>query len=329
MTDTMRALIAGRGPDWVLDDVPVPRPGPGQVLVRVRAAAVNNADLPLLAAADPTAGGHGDEFVAGYEYAGEVAAVGAGAGHWRVGDPVMGSIPSSFAEFVVADHRFVVPRPAGLAPHEAVALPTGLLTEHGALTVAGFRPGQSVLVTGASTGIGLVGVQVAKALGASRVIGTTRSPDKRDLLTSVGVDDVVVTGEQDLTGAVLTATGGEGVDVVLDHVGGRVFADCLPATRHDGHVVNIGRLAGPASTVDLDALSYRHLSVHGVSFGFTRAQETAGVVAGLLPEVLPAVERGAVRPVLDRVFPVDRAGEIAAHVRSGRGTGKVVVALDG
>ncbi|QHN25546.1 zinc-binding dehydrogenase [Gordonia pseudamarae] len=328
MTDTMRALIAGRGPDWVLDEVPVPEPGPGQVLIRNRAAAVNNADLPMLAEADPTAGGHGEEFVAGFEYAGEIAAVGDDAGDWRAGNPVMGSIPASFAEYVVADHRFVMPRPASLVPEIAAALPTGLLTEHGALTVAGFEAGRSVLITGASTGIGLIGVQVAKALGASQVIGTTRSPGKRELLASVGVDEVIVTNEQDLAEAVLAATGGEGVDVVLDHVAGQVFAETLLATAHDGHVVNIDRLAGAASTIDIDALSYRHLNVHGVSFGFTRDWETAGIIAGLLPEVIPAVERGQIRPVIDSGLPLSRPDEIADRLRSGLVTGKVVVAID-
>lgn len=328
MTDTMRALIAGRGPDWVLDRIPIPEPGSGQVLIRNRAAAVNNADLPMLAEADPTAGGHGEEFVAGFEYAGEIAGVGDEASGWRVGDPVMGSIPSSFAEYVVADHRFVMPRPASLASEIAAALPTGLLTEHGGLAVSGFAAGQSVLITGASTGIGLIGVQVAKTLGASRVIGTTRSPGKRKLLASVGVDEVIVTSEQDLSEAVLAATDGQGVDVVLDHIAGQVFAETLPATAHDGHVVNIGRLAGPASTIDIDALSYRHLNVHGVSFGFSRDWETAGIIAGLLPEMIPAVERGLIRPVIDSTLPLSRPDEIAGRLRSGQAAGKVVVAID-
>lgn len=166
--DTMKALLLGRGPEWVLDDVPAPRPGRGEILVRNRAAATNNADLPMLAEADPTSGGTGAESIAGFEYAGEVAAVGENAGPWQVGDAVMGSIGHCFAEYVVADHRFVLPRPEGLAPEVACALPTGLLTEQGALAAAGFRSGQSVLVTGASSAIGHIGVQMAMALGASR-----------------------------------------------------------------------------------------------------------------------------------------------------------------
>ncbi|WP_239072251.1 alcohol dehydrogenase catalytic domain-containing protein [Streptomyces bauhiniae] len=145
MAHTMKALLLGRGPEWILDDVPVPTPGPGEVLIRNRAAATNNADLPMLDEADPTHGGTGKESIAGFEYAGEIAAEGQDAGDWKVGDPVMGTFPASFAAYLVADHRFVLPRPQHLDPETACALPTALLTEFGALTVAGFRPGKSVL----------------------------------------------------------------------------------------------------------------------------------------------------------------------------------------
>ncbi|MGJ0184343.1 quinone oxidoreductase family protein [Corynebacterium glyciniphilum] len=323
--EKMKALVGGRGKDWVLDDVTVPEPGTGEVLVRNRAASTNNADLPMLAEADPTNGGHGKEFVAGFEYAGEIAAVGDNAGEWSVGDLVMGSVPSAFAEYVVADHRFVQPRPTDLDPAVACALPTGLLTEHGALTTAGFTSGQSVLSTGATSGIGLIGVQMAKALGASTVIATTRSAAKQELLKSVGADIVIVTGDEDLTETVLSVTDGRGVDVVLDHVAGQTFADSLPATAEDGHVVNIGRLAGPQSTIDLDALSYRHLNVHGVSFGFTRDWEMADIIAGLLPEVIPAVTRGEIRPKIDQTLPVTDFLLVAERLRSGDAQGKVVM----
>ncbi|WP_026338278.1 zinc-binding dehydrogenase [Nocardiopsis sp. CNS-639] len=327
MTDTMRALVSGRGPDWVLAEVSIPEPGPGQVLVRNRASATNNADLSMLAGADPTSGGTGEEFVAGFEYAGEIAALGIDAGDWRVGDPVMGTYPSSFADYLVADHRFVLPRPEGLEPEVACALPTALLTEFGALTVAGFQAGQSVLITGASAGIGLIGVQIARVLGASQVIATTRSADKRDLLTSLGADTVLLSENEELTEAVLAATQGVGADVVLDHVAGQTFARCLPATAEDGHVVNIGRLAGPESGIDLDALSYRHLTVHGVSYGFSRDWETVPILQGLLPEVLPAVARGQIHPIIDRTVDITDFARAAQRLRSGEAVGKIVLSF--
>ncbi|KJR05264.1 alcohol dehydrogenase [Gordonia sihwensis] len=325
MTETMRALVSGRGPEWILADAALPEPGPGQVLIRNRAAATNNADLPMLAEADPTRGGHGREFIAGFEYAGEIAALGEDAGDWQVGDPVMGTFPSAFADYLIADHRFVLPRPEGLAEDIACALPTALLTEFGALTVAGFVPGRSVLITGATTGIGLVGVQMAKVLGASSVVATTRTAGKRELLAGLGADTVIVTGDEDLTQATLAATGGKGADVVLDHVAGETFAQCLPATAEDGHVVNIGRLAGPASTIDLDALSYRHLTVHGVSFGFSRDWETVPILESLSADVLPAVARGEIQPVIDSVVDVADFQQVAERLRSGKAVGKAVL----
>lgn len=218
MTSTVRALISVRGP-------------------------------AMLAESDPTNGGHGNEFIAGYEYAGEIAAVGEDATNWHVGDKVMGTYPNAFAEYLVADARYVLKLPDSLVPEIACALPTALLTEFGSLRIAGFEAGQSVLITGATTGIGLIGVQIAKALGASNVITTTRANEKRALLRSLGGGVVINTAEENLTEAVLAATDGKGADVVLDHVAGQTFADCLPATVVDGHVVNIGRLAGPAATI--------------------------------------------------------------------------------
>jgi NADPH:quinone reductase-like Zn-dependent oxidoreductase len=282
----------------------------------------------MLAEADPTSGGTGEESIAGFEYAGEIAALGPDAGGWKVGDPVMGTFPSAFADYLVVDHRFVLPRPESLDPAEACALPTALLTEFGALRTAGHEPGQSVLITGGSTSIGMIGVQIAKAVGAGRVIATTRTTAKRNLLTGLGADVVIATGEEDLTDAVLAATDGNGADVVLDHIAGDTFAQCLPATAFDGHVVNIGRLAGPTSTIDLDALAYRHLTVHGVSFGFSRDWETVPILQALLAQVLPAVARGDIRAVIDSTVSVTDFLHAAERLRSGDAVGKVVLTLD-
>ncbi|WP_405764126.1 zinc-binding dehydrogenase [Streptomyces sp. NBC_00080] len=244
-----------------------------------------------------------------------------------VGDRVMGTIPGSFAPYVLADHRHVLPVPDHLDYDVACALPTGLLTEHGALMTGGFRAGQSVLITGATSSIGLIGVQIAKALGAGQVIVTTRSASKQDLLERAGADTVVVPGGQDLTGAVLDATGGEGVDVALDHVGGPAFAARLPATRVDGAVVNIGRLDTAESTIDLDSLSYRHLRVAGVSFGFTRPAELGAVNAAAGEQLLPAVADGRVRPLIDSTLTIDTAAQAAERLRSHQAHGKIVLAV--
>jgi NADPH:quinone reductase-like Zn-dependent oxidoreductase len=136
---------------------------------------------------------------------------------------------------------------------------------------------------------------------------------------------VIVSGAQEIAQAMLAATDGKGAEVVLDHIAGDTFAQCLPATAVDGHVVNIGRLAGPASTIDLDALSYRHLTVSGVSFGFSRDWETVPILECLRPEVLPAVRRGDIRPIIDSTVDVADVQQIIDRLRSGEAVGKCVL----
>src|SRR5579859_4968537 len=146
----MTALLGGFGPDWVIREIPVPEPGPGQVLVRTRMLGLNNAEPRQLVETDPAHGGS-RQYVAGHEFAGEVAVTGTGADRFSVGDPVMGLAPQSFAEFVVVDERHLIRIPAGLDDREACALPIALVTEHGALCAGEIRPGQVVLITGAGS----------------------------------------------------------------------------------------------------------------------------------------------------------------------------------
>ena len=322
----MTALFGGSGPDWLARRVPVPDPGPGQVLVRAHAVSVNNADVAMLASATDPATAHGKEYRAGYEFAGEIAAVGPGVEDERVGERVMGTAPESFAEYVIAHHRHLFGIPRELGYEEAAALPTGLLTEHGALMLGAFQPGQTVLITGASSSIGLVGVQIAKALGATCVIATSRTPAKAALLKQTGADIVIATTTQDLTETTLAATSEQGADVVLDHIGGQTLANCLTATRIGGRLISIGRLDQAESTVNLDTLSHRQLRLRGVSFNFSQADELGRVIAGA-SELLPAVADGRVRPVIDTVLTFDQTKEAAARLRSDRVVGKIVLTI--
>jgi NADPH:quinone reductase-like Zn-dependent oxidoreductase len=175
--------------------------------------------------------------------------------------------------------------------------------------------------------VGLVGIQVAKALGAGLVIATTTSDQKANHLTDAGADLVVNTRTESLVEKVTEATGGTGVDIALDHVGGQLFADLLPATRIGGTIVNIGRLAGPESTIDLDQLSFRRLRVRGTTFSVRTPEERAEVCAALVPEVLPAVADGRIRPFVDRMFAFDDARAAADYMRSNQAVGKIVLEL--
>ncbi|WP_427920710.1 zinc-binding dehydrogenase [Streptomyces sp. cg40] len=325
MTSTMRALMGGAGPEWDVRDVDIPTPGPGQLRVRVRAAAVNRADLYMLQGTYNPRAKTSDLFTAGLEFAGEVDAIGDGVGRRAVGDRVMGVTLGAFADYALVDHRHVLPVPDSLSWTDAAALPVALATEHDALAQGGFGLGQSVLVAGATSSVGLIGVQLAKALGASQVIATTTSGSKADALKSVGADVVVNTASENLAEAVAAVTGGAGADLTLDHVGGQLFADTFLATRIGGTVVNVGRLAGPESTIDLNQLSFRRLRVIGTTFSVRTPDELADACAALAVDVIPAVEEGLVRAVVDRVFAFDDAKSAADHMRSNTAVGKIVL----
>jgi NADPH:quinone reductase len=326
----MRALVGGVSPDWEAREVDVPTVGPGQVLIRVHAAGVNRADLYMLEGSYNPNSKTADVFTAGLELAGEIARLGDGVPpSVRVGDRVCGAGLGAFADYAVLDARHVIAVPEALSWTDAAALPVGLATEHDALvTQGGFVEGQSVLVVGATTAVGLIAIQLAKALGASVVAGTTTSADKIPALTEAGADVVINTSTDNLVEAVMAATGGAGADVVLDHVGGQLFADALAATRIRGTVINIGRVGGTQSTIDLNTLAFRRLRVIGTTFSVRTADEMAAVCAALQPDVMTAVADGRIRPVIDQVFAFEDAQQAADHLRNGRTVGKTVLAIE-
>lgn len=326
MDESMKVLVGGAGPNWKASTAPVPVPGPGEVLVKVRAAGLNRADLYMLEGSYNPNSKTSNVFTAGLELAGEVVALGDGVDSVAVGDRVAAAGLGAFAEYAVRDARHVIVMPETLSWTDSAALPVGLATEHDALvTQGGFAPGMSVLVVGATTAIGLIAVQIAKALGASLVAATTTSEDKKSALTTAGADVVINTKTQNLSEAVLAATGGTGVDIVLDHVGGQLFSETFAATRLGGTIINIGRLGGPQSTIDLNLLSFRRLRVLGTTFSVRTPDELASVCAALKPEILPAVADGRIRPVIDRVFAFDDAVKAAEHLRSNAAVGKIVL----
>jgi len=329
MTDTMRALVGGVGPDWELRDLAVPTPGPGQILIRVRAAGLNRADLYMLEGSYNPHSKTSNVYTAGLELAGEVAAVGADVDAVAVGDRLSGAGLGAFAEYALLDHRHAIAVPDSLSWTDAAALPVGLATEHDALvTQGGFTAGQRVLVVGATSAIDLIAVQLAKAFGAELVVATTTSDAKKNALTGAGADVVINTKTENLADVINAATGGAGVDLVLDHVGGPLFGQTFPATRVGGTIVNIGRLAGPQASIDLNQLSFRRLRVLGTTFSVRTADELADACAALVPEVLPAVADGRIRPVVDRVFAFDDALKAAEYLRSNQAIGKVVLEME-
>lgn len=326
MSETMRALVGGVGTEWEVRDVDVPTPRPGQLLVRVGAAGLNRADVGMLLGTYNPGGRRLATFTAGMELAGEVVAVGADVDPSRVGDRVMGTTLGAFARYALVDQRHAVAVPETLGWIDAAALPVGLTTEHDALvTQAGFAAGQRVLVVGATSGVGVLAVRMATALGAARVIATTTSSSKVEALRTVGADVVVDTSTDALAAVVNDATSGEGVDVVLDHVGGESFGDLIACTRIRGTIINIGRLGGRRATIDLDQLSFRRIRAQGTTFSVRTADERAEVFAALEAEVMPAVTDGRIRAVVDSVFPFEDAAAAMQRLRSNQVVGKIVL----
>lgn len=328
MAKTMRALVGGVAPDWEAREVDVPSPGPGQVLVRVRAASLNRADLYMLEGTYNPSARTSFVYTAGLELAGEVAELGPGVGAFALGDRVMGAALGAFAPYALLDHRHLMAVPASMSWTDAAALPVGLSTEHDALvTQACLAAGDSVLIVGGSSSIGLLGIQVAKTLGASRVIATTTSEGKAGHLTAAGADLVVNTTTESLLEQVTAATDGAGVDIALDHVGGQSFAELFAATRICGTIINIGRLAGRECTIDLDQLSFRRLRVRGTTFSVRTPEEQGEVCASAVRDLSAAVADGRVRPIVDQVFAFDDHQAAAERLRANAAVGKLVLEL--
>lgn len=313
----MRAWMTGA--DVTLQDAaqPVPVPAVDQVLVHVRAAALNNGDL----------NGSGAEHIAGFEFSGEVVAVGSGVDTATAGGRVFGIAEGALAEYVVAHHRHVLPTPAELTDVEAAATPTAYTTELGAALTGPISAGATVLVTAASSSIGLVAVQVAKELGASRVLATTRSRDKVAALEAVGADTVLVTDNDGISAATLDATDGTGADVVLDHIGGDALDSVVAAAKDGGTVISVGRLGGGTGTVDLFALARRHVLLRSVSYGLTPPAVLGDLFDGVAETLIPAITAGRIRPVVGAIHPFEAAPAALEEFRAGKTVGKTVITV--
>lgn len=315
MPDMRAYLATPESGSPTLTTRPVPEPAEDQVLLRVHAAALNNGDLSPVT----------EPRVPGFDVAGEVTAVGGGVDRGLIGHRVMGVTEGAFAEYVTAHHRQVLPVPPRLDSPSAATLPTALGTEYGAVRRSGLRPGDSVVITAAAAGIALLGLQVARLLGAGTVIGTTRNPARRDFLAGAGADHVVVGENDDLADSVRSLTGGEGVDVVLDHVGGDVIDQAVQAARVGGSVVSVGRLAGGRADIDLFALARRRVSLTSVSYGLTPPSVIGDLLDGVRTDLLAAVADGRLVPQVDSTHPFDRLDQAMARLRSGAAEGKVVL----
>lgn len=305
--------------------VATPAPKANEVLVRVRAASLNRADLGVVAGhRHGSMGGPGT--VPGLEWAGEVAEVGAEVEGLRPGDRVMCSGAGGYAEFAVTDAGRALPIPDGLSFETATTLPLALKTMHDAIATQGrLAAGESILVQGASSGVGLVALQIARLRGAGLVIGSSTNPERRARLADFGAQQVVDTTDPSWPDQVRDMTGGRGVDLVIDQVSGALANGNLQAAAVLGRIVNVGRLGGTRAEFDFDLHALKRITYVGVTFRTRSVEEVREIARRMQAELWPAVEAGRIRVPLDRTYPLDEAAEALARMRANEHFGKIVL----
>lgn len=323
----MKAVVITRfgGPEVLeVQDVPAPQPGPDEILVRVRGTALNRADL-LQRAGGYAAPPGVPQNISGLEFAGEVAESGTNARRWSKGDRVMGIIGGgAHAEFVAAHQNAVAAVPANLELTDAGAIPEVFMTAHDALRQAGFKAGDNVLIHAVGSGVGLAATQLVKALGG-RAFGTSRTPDKIERAKEFGLE--AGTALADLLAFAKDVTSGRGFDVVLDLNGGPYFAASLEAMALKGRIILIGGVAGGKTNVDLYQILGKRLHVIGTVMRARSLEEKIATTNAFAAEVLPLLAEGAVQPVIDSVFPLEKVQDAHRRLESNETFGKVVLTI--
>jgi NADPH2:quinone reductase len=301
-------------------DVARPQPAASQLLVRIRAAALNRADLGTLG---------GDRRVLGMECAGEVVETGAGVTGFRAGDRVMCSGAAAFAEYAVTDWGRAMRLPVETMSFEqAACLPLALQTMHDAIVTNGrLRGGEAVLIQGASSGVGLMGLQIARLMGARTVIGTSTSRERRDRLDEFGADLALDSGDPRWPQLAVTANGGAGIDLIVDQLSGPLANQNLAAAAVQGRIVNVGRMAGKQGAFDFDLHALKRISYIGVTFRTRSVEEVRDITARVLADLGPFLRSGALSLPIDRVFGFGQLGEAFARMRANQHFGKIIVAM--
>ena len=321
----MKAAVIGEG-GVEIRDVPKPAPTANQVLVRVRAAGLNRADVIMASGhMHGSAGGLGA--VLGLEFAGEVEAVGAEVKTVKPGDRVMCSGNGGYAEYAVADWGRVSAIPANnMSWEQAATLPVALQTMHNALVTAGrLKAGETVLIQGASSGVGLMGLQIAKLRDARLVMGTSTNGKRRERLKEFGADLAIDTTQKDWADEVLKATDKKGVDLIVDQVSASVANQNLKAAAVLGRIVNVGRLGGFKGEFDFDLHAMKRIDYIGVTFRTRSLEEVRAIVRVMRADLWPHVESGKLKLPIDRTFPLDQAAAALAHMRANAHFGKIVL----
>ena len=306
-----------------LRETAMPQPGANQLLVRVRAAGLNRGEFIIGGLAKA-----GSEKALGIEGAGEVVQVGSGITRFAPGDRVLGRFPGALAEYVLAEEAQALPVPANLSWEEAGSLTTTYMVAHDMLVLqGGLQAGGWLLVTGVTSGVGVAALQIAKALGA-RVIGTSGSRDKLQRLQALGLDIALCTRQPDFYAQVMDATGDAGVNLVVNNVGGTVFAECVRCLAFEGRLATVGYVDHTLKAeIDLQALHAKRLVLFGVSQKMTSAAQKAEGTRRFGEEMLPLVAAGRLKPLVDRVYPLAQVPEARAQMEANAHVGKIAITM--
>lgn len=327
----MKAMVITRpgGPDVLeLTEVPEPEFGPEELLVRVRATAVNRADLLQRMGGYAQPGPKPAWDIPGLEYAGEVAAVGSRVDGFRVGDRVMGLLAGGgYAEYVVTSQRLAMRVPEAMSWREAGGTPEVFITAHDALRQCRLVAGERVLVHAAGSGVGVAAVQIAKVMGASLVAGTAGSDEKVAKARVLGLDTAINYRTADFAAETLAATGGLGVDVILDVIGAAYWEANMRALALRGRMIIVGLMGGTKATADLGAILAKRAHVMGTTLRARPLEEKAAATRAFERSIMPHMASGRVRVVVDRVFPLAEAALAHEYVGSNANFGKVVLEL--
>ena len=320
--------ISGPGGPEVMEIKEGERPDPanGEVLIKVFAAGVNRPDVMQRQGAYPPPPGASP--ILGLEVSGEVVAIGSDVSGWSVSDRVCAlTNGGGYAEYVSVPAGQCLPVPAGLPAEEAAALPETFFTVWtNVFDRAGLKPGESFLVHGGSSGIGTTAIQMAKSLG-SNVFTTAGSAEKCAACRRLGADIAINYTEQDYVEVLMEATKGQGVDVILDMVGGDYVARNLKLAATDGRVVSISFLKGSQVEIDMMEILRKRLFVSGSTLRPRSAEDKAGIAQKLRANVWPLIESGEIKPLIAARFPLADAGEAHKLMESSKHIGKIILTV--
>tara|TARA_B100001123_G_scaffold81527_1_gene92883 strand:+ start:125 stop:1099 length:975 start_codon:yes stop_codon:yes gene_type:complete len=323
----MKAAIVGESGIKV-GDTAEPKPKPNEVLIKVRACGMNRADAMVASGmAHGRDGGPGT--IPGIEYVGEVVDTGNEVANVKPGDRVMCTGTSGWGEYAVADWGRTVPIPANnMTWAQASTLPVALQTMHNAIVTAGrFQRGESIMIQGASTGVGLMGMQIAKRLGAKLVVGSSTNPERRVRLREFGADLAVDSRDDTWVDQVLNTTGGNGLDLIVDQISGYTANANLAATRVLGRIVNVGRLGGFSGDFNFDLHAQRRINYVGVTFRTRTIEEVRDVVRTMQSDLWSDVEAGTLKIPIDREFALDEVAEAVEYMKANKHFGKIVLSV--